>query len=166
VDFGGYEVCLIVNLPGTLVLHWSRRMITHQGCAVQELRHFRSNGQIVAYFDYGQSDDVVFLHHGTPSAGPIQPHIRRNADALGIEYFAILGGSGGGPHALASRHLAGSRCIAQLIIAGLAPFDDPNFDFVEGMSEENREEWNLPLISMEDFEAPMSKMATESSSLF
>jgi pimeloyl-ACP methyl ester carboxylesterase len=29
VDFGGYEVCLIVNLPGTLVLHWSRRMITH-----------------------------------------------------------------------------------------------------------------------------------------
>ena len=168
---------------------------------MQELLFTRSNGQTVAYFDYGQSDDVVFFHHGTPSAGPFQPHIKRNADAngfriievvrpgygsstaisdrsvntasqinldiadaLGIENFAIFGGSGGGPHALASGHLAGSRCKALLIVAGLAPFDDPNFDFVEGMSHENRERCNLALTSMEDFEASMSKVATESSS--
>ena len=168
---------------------------------MQELLFTRSNGQTVAYFDYGQSDDVVFFHHGSPSAGPIPPHIRRNADAnefriievvrpgygsstaisdrsvntvsqinldiadaLGIENFAIFGTSGGGPHALASGHLAGSRCIAQLIIAGFAPFDDPNFDFAAGMSEEIREKRLLALTSMEDFEASFSKMATELSS--
>ncbi|MDP1852149.1 MAG: alpha/beta hydrolase, partial [Candidatus Planktophila sp.] len=133
---------------------------------MKELLFTRSNGQTVAYFDFGQSDDVVFFHHGSPSAGPIAPYIRRNADANGfriievvrpgygsstpisdrsvntvsqinldiadaleIENFAIFGGSGGGPHALASGHLAGSRCKAILIAAGIAPFDDPNFDF-------------------------------------
>lgn len=168
---------------------------------MQELLFTRSNGQTIAYFDYGQSDDVVFFHHGMPTAGPIAPYIRRNADAngfriievvrpgygsstaisdrsvntisqinldiadaLGIENFAIYGGSGGGPHALASGHLAGNRCIAQLIVAGIAPFDDPNFDFVAGMSEEGREAWLHPLTSMEDFELSVSKMATEWSS--
>ncbi len=168
---------------------------------MQELLFTRSNGQTVAYFDYGQSEDVVFFHHGSPSAGPIAPFIRHNADAngfriievirpgygsstaifdrcvntasqtnldiadaLGIENFAIFGGSGGGPHALASGHLAGSRCKAILIVAGLAPFNDPNFDFAAGMREGGREHWNLPLTSMEDFELSMSKMATEWSS--
>ena len=168
---------------------------------MQELLFNRSNGQAVAYFDYGQSENVVFLHHGAPGAGPISPVICRNADAnnlriievvrpgygnsaaisdrtvntasqinleiadaLGIESFAITGISGGGPHALASAHLARNRCIAQLIIAGLAPFDEPNFDFVAGMTEENQAEWKLPLTSMEDFQAAVSKMATEWSS--
>ena len=168
---------------------------------MQELLFTRSNGQTVAYFDYGQSENVIFLHHGTPAAGPISPLICRNADAngfriievvrpgygnsaaisdrtvntasqinleianaLGIENFAITGISGGGPHALASAHLAGNRCIAHLIIAGLAPFDEPNFDFVAGMTEENRNEWKLPLTSMEDFEVYVSKMAMELSS--
>ena len=168
---------------------------------MQELLFTRSNGQTVAYFDYGQSDNVVFFHHGSPSAGPIQPYIRRSADAnefriievvrpgygsstvisdrsvntvsqvnldiadaLGIENFAIFGTSGGGPHALVSGHLAGSRCKALLIVAGTAPFDDPNFDFRAGMSEEIQAHRLLALTSMEDFEASISKMATEWSS--
>ena len=168
---------------------------------MQELLFTRSNGQTVAYFDYGQSENVVFWHHGTPAAGPLPPFICRHADAsglriievvrpgygnstaisdrtvstgsqidleiadlLGIDYFAISGISGGGPHALASAHLAGSRCLALLIIAGLGPFDDPNFDFVAGLTEEDRKEWILPLTSMADFEVSVSKMATEWSS--
>ena len=168
---------------------------------MQELLFTRANGQTVAYFDYGQSDDVVFFHHGTPSAGPLSPHIRLNADAhnfriieivrpgygnstaipgrtidtiseinlevanaFGIERFALVGKSGGGPHALASAHLAGNRCIAQLIIAGIAPFDVPNFDFFAGMTQENRENWILPLTSMEEFEASLLEEATKMSS--
>ena len=168
---------------------------------MQELLFTRSNGQTVAYFDYGQSDDVVFFHHGMPSAGPIPGYIRRDADAnrfrmievvrpgygnstpipdraintvaelnleiadaLGIENFAIFGGSAGGPHALASGHLAGRRCIAQLIIAGSAPFSEPNFDFAAGMTEEVRERFLLPLTSMDDFAVSMSEEATKMSS--
>ena len=167
---------------------------------VQEILFTRSNGQTVAYFEYGESDDVVFLHHGTPTAGPILPNIRRNADAngfriieivrpgyggstpifdrsvntvaqinleiadaLGIENFAILGGSGGGPHALASGRLARSRCVAQLIIAGLAPFDDPNFDFAAGISEEIWEKRLLAFTNLEEFKASIAEEATKMS---
>ena len=49
-------------------------------------------------------------------------------------------------------YLAGNRCVAQLIIVGLAPFVDPNFDSVAGMTEEIRGEWILPLTSMDDFD--------------
>ena len=60
----------------------------------------------------------------------------------------MVGGSGGGPHALASAHLAGSPCIAQLIIAGIASYDVSDFDFFAGMTEEGRDWWLLPSTSM------------------
>lgn len=86
------------------------------------------------------------------------------ADAFGIENFAILGGSGGGHHALASGRLAGSQCIAQLKVTRVAPFDDPNFDFLAGMAEEHREARLLSLTCREEFEDSISKKATEWSS--
>jgi pimeloyl-ACP methyl ester carboxylesterase len=168
---------------------------------MQELLFTRSNSQVVAYFDYGQSENVLFFHHGMPTAGPLSPDIRRNADAnnfriigivrpgygnstaipgrtidtiaeinlevanaFGVERFAVVGGSAGGPHALASAHLAGSRCIAQLIIAGAAPYDVSNFDFVAGMTEEGRDYWLLPLTSLDKFEASIEEEATAMSS--
>ena len=164
---------------------------------MQESLFTRSNGQIVAYFDYGQSDDVVFWHHGTPMAGPIYPNLKAKADenrfriieivrsgygsstanpdrsvnslskinlevadALGIEKFAMYGNSGGGPHALAAGHLSGSRCLAQLVISSLAPVDDANYDFLDGMSDENREWWSLLRNDMGSFEAKLSAEAT------
>ena len=42
-------------------------------------------------------------------------------DALGVESFAAVGWSGGGPHALACAALLPQRCLATAIIAGLAP---------------------------------------------
>lgn len=168
---------------------------------MQESLFTRSNGQVVAYFDYGRSEDVLFFHHGTPTAGPLSPNIRRNADlnnfriieivrpgygssttipgrkidtiseinlevanAFGIERFAHVGGSGGGPHALASAYMAGNRCLAQLIIAGLAPYGVSDFDFVAGMTEDARNRWLLPSTSMEEFEAVIAKEAMEWSS--
>ena len=168
---------------------------------MQELLFTRSNGQVVAYFDYGDSENVLFFHHGTPNAGPLSPLFRHYADAnnfriieivrpgygsstaipgrtietiskinlevanaFGIERFALVGLSGGGPHALASAHLAGSRCLAQLVIAGLAPYDASNFDFVAGMTEENRDRWLLPSTSMDKFEASIEKEAAAMSS--
>jgi pimeloyl-ACP methyl ester carboxylesterase len=55
------------------------------------------------------------------------------ADALGIHRFAVMGHSGGGPHALACGALVPERVLGVVSIAGLAPFDAEGLDWFAGM---------------------------------
>lgn len=55
-------------------------------------------------------------------------------DALGIDRFAVMGHSGGGPHALASGALLPERVLAVVSIAGLAPFEAEGLDWFAGMA--------------------------------
>lgn len=48
------------------------------------------------------------------------------ADHLGLDRFAVLGHSAGGPYALASAHLLGSRITTVGVACGFAPFDRPD----------------------------------------
>ena len=57
------------------------------------------------------------------------------ADALGIDQFAVVGHSGGGPHALACAALLPQRVRAVVSIAGLAPFDADGLDWFAGMTD-------------------------------
>jgi pimeloyl-ACP methyl ester carboxylesterase len=67
------------------------------------------------------------------------------ADHLGLEQFAVIGGSGGGPHALAVAARLPERVSRAACAVGIAPFDTPDFDWFEGMDPINiREtEWAL-----------------------
>lgn len=56
------------------------------------------------------------------------------ADALGIERFAVMGHSGGGPHALACGALLPGRVLAVVSGAGLAPFGAEGLDWFAGMA--------------------------------
>lgn len=63
---------------------------------------------------------------------------------LGAERCYSAGWSGGGPHALA----CGARLDAVagvLVIAGVAPYDSEDLDFLDGMGEGNIEEFTLAL---------------------
>jgi pimeloyl-ACP methyl ester carboxylesterase len=62
-------------------------------------------------------------------------------DALGAERFYTIGGSGGGPHALACAALLPERVIGATTIAGVAPVDAEGLDWLDGMGEENLEEF-------------------------
>jgi pimeloyl-ACP methyl ester carboxylesterase len=56
------------------------------------------------------------------------------ADALGIGQFAVMGHSGGGPHALACAALLPERVLAAVSGAGLAPFGADGLDWFAGLN--------------------------------
>jgi pimeloyl-ACP methyl ester carboxylesterase len=63
------------------------------------------------------------------------------ADHLGWERFAVTGGSGGGPHALACGALLPERVTRVLVERSLAPFDADGLDWYGGMTEGNIKEF-------------------------
>jgi pimeloyl-ACP methyl ester carboxylesterase len=66
------------------------------------------------------------------------------ADSLGIERFAVEGGSGGGPHALACTQLA-DRVVAVASLAGVAPWEAEGLDWLDGMGQDNLDEFGATL---------------------
>jgi len=62
-------------------------------------------------------------------------------DHLGIEQFAVVGTSGGGPHALACSARLGPRISRVGVVVGVGPSDDPDFDFLQGMDQFNLDEF-------------------------
>jgi pimeloyl-ACP methyl ester carboxylesterase len=74
----------------------------------------------------------------TPEAGrdiaSAARYSRLVADALGVDRFAVMGHSGGGPHALACGALLPERVLAVVSGAGPAPFDADGIDWFAGMA--------------------------------
>ncbi|MFK0048243.1 alpha/beta fold hydrolase [Streptomyces sp. NPDC090741] len=65
------------------------------------------------------------------------------ADALGVGRFAVVGRSGGGPHALACAALLPDRVTAAACLVGLAPRDGTGLDWYAGMTPYNVEHYTL-----------------------
>jgi pimeloyl-ACP methyl ester carboxylesterase len=56
------------------------------------------------------------------------------AQALGLRQFAVMGHSGGSPHALACAALMPERVLGVVCVSGLAPFDAAGLDWFAGMA--------------------------------
>jgi pimeloyl-ACP methyl ester carboxylesterase len=56
------------------------------------------------------------------------------ADALGVDRFAVMGQSGGGPHALACAALLAGRVTAAVSVAALSPYTGKD-DYFAGMAD-------------------------------
>jgi pimeloyl-ACP methyl ester carboxylesterase len=67
------------------------------------------------------------------------------ADSLGIGDFLTWGHSGGGPHALACGALLPDRVRGVACLAGVAPYAGADFDWLEGMGQDNHEEFGAAL---------------------
>jgi pimeloyl-ACP methyl ester carboxylesterase len=60
------------------------------------------------------------------------------ADTLGLDRFAVVGHSGGSPHALACAALLPGRVLAAVSQAGLAPYGADGLDWYDGMCASGR----------------------------
>lgn len=67
------------------------------------------------------------------------------ADTLGLDRFAVWGGSGGGPHALAVAALLAERVTRAACVVGVAPYDVLGDDWFAGMDAENVKEFGWAL---------------------
>src|SRR4029450_6945491 len=67
------------------------------------------------------------------------------ADVLGTERFAITGGSGGGPHALAVAARLPDRVTRAACAVGIAPYDAQGIDWFDGMDPLNVREFGWAL---------------------
>jgi pimeloyl-ACP methyl ester carboxylesterase len=74
-------------------------------------------------------------------------------DQLGVATAAVFGGSGGGPHSLATAALLPHRITAAATIAGVGPFGGPGLDFLAGMGQENIDEFGAALAGESELRA-------------
>ena len=95
-------------------------------------------------FAAAEALNLRFIGHDRPGYGGSSPLPGRDvasaaadvahiADALELEQFAVMGHSGGGPHALACAALLPERVRGAICAAGLAPFGAPGLDWFSGM---------------------------------
>jgi pimeloyl-ACP methyl ester carboxylesterase len=83
------------------------------------------------------------------------------ADALGADRFMTVGGSGGGPHALACAARLPDRVSAAATVAGAAPTDGDGLDWLDGMAEENLEEFAAARAGDDQLEEFINRFAGE-----
>jgi pimeloyl-ACP methyl ester carboxylesterase len=83
------------------------------------------------------------------------------ADSLGLERFAVSGGSGGGPHALAVGARLPERVTRVSCAVSPAPFDLPDFDWYEGMDPLNVQEVEWALAGEEVLVRELEREAAE-----
>jgi pimeloyl-ACP methyl ester carboxylesterase len=87
--------------------------------------------------------NVRLVSYARPSYGGSSPNPGRDVasaagdvaqvvDVLGVDRFAVMGASGGGPHALACAALLPDRVIGAVCLASPAPYTD-SFDWYAGM---------------------------------
>jgi pimeloyl-ACP methyl ester carboxylesterase len=75
----------------------------------------------------------------------VVPDVERIAEALGIGRFAVSGGSGGGPHALALAALLPDRVIRCNAAVSVAPYGVDDLDWLAGQTEGNVIEFKAAL---------------------
>jgi len=83
------------------------------------------------------------------------------ADTLGLGRFAVLGRSGGAPHALACAALLPTRVRRAAALASLAPPSSEGLNWFEGMAASNVEEFTRALTDPVDFADRLASRAAE-----
>jgi pimeloyl-ACP methyl ester carboxylesterase len=100
----------------------------------------------------------------TPNPGrsvvDVVPDIEDVLDALDVERYVSLGGSGGCPHSFACGARS-DRCLAAGAIAAPTPFEAEGIDWIAGQGEQNVAEWGMAVQGPEKLEPFLEQEAAE-----
>ncbi|MGH8964614.1 MAG: alpha/beta fold hydrolase, partial [Actinomycetes bacterium] len=123
----GYPVFLLHGTPG------SRNGPKPRGIVL-----YRLGLQLICYDrpGYGGSD-----RHEGRTVRDAADDVAAIADKLGIQRFAVVGRSGGGPHALACAAVMPERVSSTAVLVSLAPSDAVDLDWYHGMNRHNAQEY-------------------------
>jgi pimeloyl-ACP methyl ester carboxylesterase len=103
---------------------------------------------------YGYSDRLK-----SRQVADVVPDVEAIADALDVEQFAVLGRSGGGPHALACAALIPNRVTRAGALVSLAPWAADGLDWFAGMADSNVQEFTTALNSPDELAASLAQTA-------
>ena len=143
----GYPVISIHGTPGCrLGRHPNQDLVKQAG--VRIITFDRAG--------YGQSD-----RNPGRRVVDIVPDVRALADALEFDEFAVCGGSGGGPHALAVAALLGERVTRAACLVGIAPYEAFGDRWTEGMDPLNVKEIGWAIEGEERLVAELTREDTE-----
>jgi pimeloyl-ACP methyl ester carboxylesterase len=126
-DPDGSPVFLLHGTPGSRKGPRPRNVVLH-----------RMGVRLISYDrpGYGESDRREGRDVGSAAAD-----VAAIADQLGIGAFAVVGRSGGGPHALACAARLAGRITRAAVLVSLAPADATDLNWYAGMSELNVAEY-------------------------
>src|ERR1022692_2732822 len=103
---------------------------------------------------YGRSDRLPGRRGAGVAAG-----VEAIADKYGLDRFAVVGRSGGGPHALACAALLPRRTTRAAVLVGLAPHGADGLDWFDGMAKSNVMEFTAAVTGYDGIAARLKPAA-------
>ena len=123
----GYPVFLLHGTPGSRIGPKPRAAVLYR-LGIRLISHDRPG--------YGGSD-----RQPGRTVADCADDVALIADDLGLDTFAVVGRSGGGPHAMACAARLPDRVDRAAVLVSLAPAEADDIDWYEGMHEDNVREF-------------------------
>jgi pimeloyl-ACP methyl ester carboxylesterase len=143
----GHPVFLLHGTPGSRVGPFPRVRVLYE-LGVRLITFDRPG--------YGWSDRLV-----SRLVADVVPDVEAIADKLELDKFAVLGRSGGGPHALACAALLPERVTRAGVLVSLAPWAAEGLDWFAGMADSNVREYTAAAFEPEALTAHLVQTAAK-----
>jgi pimeloyl-ACP methyl ester carboxylesterase len=143
----GHPVVYLHGTPGSRVGPFPRAQVLYE-LGVRLISFDRPG--------YGRSDRLL-----SRLVVDVVPDVEAIVDQLGVERFAVLGRSGGGPHALACAALMPMRVTRAGVLVSLAPWEAQGLDWFAGMAESNVHEYTAAASEPESLIAELMQTAAK-----
>ena len=140
-DPNGLPLIAMHGTPGGRITYWQDPTI-YERHGLRRLTYDRPG--------YGES-----TRQQGRSVADVVDDVAAITEALEIDLFVVSGGSGGGPHCLATAALMPDRVIRCLAEVSIAPYPSEGLDWLDGMTQGNIDEFSAAM----EGEEPMRAIA-------